>query len=205
MKTLTQTLLASSLATALLLAPAWAETPAVTEDNAALSDVPPPQGLDTHPDTQLQQAAGATPYAPAESAPVQENDAPADAASSADPTPPIVLPEVAPADTPSATLNQPISSTVSVAQMGQKQGITLTGGQLQSGIVFTLPADEVITNARLNLSLRVSAALAAKPKVTLAGVMRCASINGRGKLRRLVPIFSCCPSRLSVVFGRIVT
>ena len=46
--------------------------------------------------------------------------------------------------------------------MGQPRGITLTGGQLQSGILFTLPGDEVITNARLNLSLRVSAALAAR-------------------------------------------
>lgn len=61
-----------------------------------------------------------------------------------------------------AVLNQPLTSTVSVAQMGQKQGITLTGGQLQSGIVFTLPTDEVVTNARLNLSLKVSQALAAR-------------------------------------------
>ncbi|MCX8961121.1 cellulose biosynthesis cyclic di-GMP-binding regulatory protein BcsB [Erwinia psidii] len=59
-------------------------------------------------------------------------------------------------------LNQPLSSNVSVAQMGQPGGILLTGGQLQSGIVFTLPSDEVITNARLNLSLKVSQALAAR-------------------------------------------
>jgi hypothetical protein len=61
-----------------------------------------------------------------------------------------------------AAINQPISSVISVAQMGQSRGITLTGGQLQSGITFTLPGDEVITNARLNLTLRVSAALAAR-------------------------------------------
>lgn len=169
MKTLTQTLLASSLATALLLAPAWAETPAVTQDSAALSDVPPPQGLDTHADPQLQQAAGATPYAPAGAEPAPENAAPVEAApmqeEAAPVVPPMVLPEVAPvpvAETAGVALNQPVSSTISVAQMGQKQGITLTGGQLQSGIVFTLPGDEVITNARLNLSLRVSAALAAR-------------------------------------------
>ncbi|ORM68992.1 cellulose synthase regulator BcsB [Pantoea wallisii] len=169
MKTLTQTLLASSLATALLLAPAWAETPAVTQDSAALSDVPPPQGLDTHADPQLQQAAGATPYAPAGAEPAPENAAPVEAApmqeEAAPAVPPMVLPEVAPApvaETAGVALNQPVSSTISVAQMGQKQGITLTGGQLQSGIVFTLPGDEVITNARLNLSLRVSTALAAR-------------------------------------------
>ena len=62
----------------------------------------------------------------------------------------------------SSMLNQPLSGTVSVAQMGQTNGILLTGGQLQSGIVFTLPSDEVITNARLNLSLKVSQALAAR-------------------------------------------
>ncbi|MBY4953948.1 cellulose biosynthesis cyclic di-GMP-binding regulatory protein BcsB [Pantoea sp. DY-17] len=181
MKNLTQTLLASSLATALLLAPAWAETPPVTQDSAALSDVPPPQGIESAADPQLQQAAGAAPYAPAETAPqtapetapeaasTTENNAPAEPAPSEPAAAPeMVLPTVAPTapammpETSSVTLNQPISSTVSVAQMGQPRGITLTGGQLQSGIMFTLPSDEVITNARLNLSLRVSAALAAR-------------------------------------------
>jgi len=181
MKNLTQRLLASSLATALLLAPAWAETPPVTQDSAALSDVPPPQGIESAADPQLQQAAGAAPYAPAETAPqtapetapeaasTTENNAPAEPAPSEPAAAPeMVLPTVAPTapammpETSSVTLNQPISSTVSVAQMGQPRGITLTGGQLQSGIMFTLPSDEVITNARLNLSLRVSAALAAR-------------------------------------------
>ena len=171
MKNLTQTLLASSLATALMLAPAWAETPAVTQDSSALSNVPPPQGIQSEADSQLQQAAGATPYAPVENTPA--NDAPAAPAATDTPAvtdapaPEMVLPTVTPAApvapaVASAMLNQPVSSTISVAQMGQPQGITLTGGQLQSGIVFTLPSDEVITNAHLNLSLRVSAALAAR-------------------------------------------
>ena len=177
MKTLTYTLLASALTTTLLLAPAWAETPAVTQDSAALSDVPPPQGLDGSADPQLKQAAGDAPYTPGDAAPVQENTAPAQPAESAQPAeaatpaasaaPDIVIPPVA-AEAPAAAepagalLNQPVSSTISVAQMGQPRGITLTGGQLQSGILFTLPGDEVITNARLNLLLRVSAALAAR-------------------------------------------
>jgi Bacterial cellulose synthase subunit. len=177
MKTLTYTLLASALTTTLLLAPAWAETPAVTQDSAALSDVPPPQGLDGSADPQLKQAAGDAPYTPGDAAPLQENTAPAQSAESAPPAeaatpaasaaPDIVIPPVA-AEAPAAAepagalLNQPVSSTISVAQMGQPRGITLTGGQLQSGILFTLPGDEVITNARLNLSLRVSAALAAR-------------------------------------------
>jgi cellulose synthase operon protein B len=177
MKTLTYTLLASALTTTLLLAPAWAETPAVTQDSAALSDVPPPQGLDGSADPQLKQAAGDAPYTPGDAAPLQENTAPAQPAESAPPAeaatpaasaaPDIVIPPVAAeapaaADPAGALLNQPVSSTISVAQMGQPRGITLTGGQLQSGILFTLPGDEVITNARLNLSLRVSAALAAR-------------------------------------------
>lgn len=177
MKTLTYTLLASALTTTLLLAPAWAETPAVTQDSAALSDVPPPQGLDGSADPQLKQAAGDAPYTPGDAAPLQENTAPAQSAESAPPAeaatpaasaaPDIVIPPMAAeapaaADPAGALLNQPVSSTISVAQMGQPRGITLTGGQLQSGILFTLPGDEVITNARLNLSLRVSAALAAR-------------------------------------------
>lgn len=149
MKKLTQTLLASSLATALLLTSVQAEEPAVTQDSSALSAVPPPEGLDSTADAQLQQAAGAAPYTPESS-----TAAPAEAEA-----PAILLPA---ADTGSTVLNQPVSSTISVSQMGQKQGITLTGGQLQSGIVFTLPGDEVVTNARLNLSLRVSSALAAR-------------------------------------------
>ncbi|RRZ91624.1 cellulose biosynthesis cyclic di-GMP-binding regulatory protein BcsB [Erwinia sp. 198] len=72
------------------------------------------------------------------------------------------LPPIGDNAAPVALLNQPLTSTISVAQMGQASGILLTGSQLQSGIVFTLPADEVITNARLNLSLRVSKALAAR-------------------------------------------
>ena len=156
MKRLTQTLLASSLATALLLTPVRAEEPAVTQDSNALSAVPPPEGLAA--DQQLQQAAGAAPYAPESGSDAPESSAAAPAETEA---PAILLPAPA-ADTGSAVLNQPVSSTISVAQMGQKQGITLTGGQLQSGITFTLPGDEVVTNARLNLSLRVSSALAAR-------------------------------------------
>ncbi|PZL89778.1 cellulose biosynthesis cyclic di-GMP-binding regulatory protein BcsB, partial [Pantoea graminicola] len=111
----------------------------VTQDSSALSDVPPPQGL-SGADPALAAAASAVPYAPGQT------------------TAPVAVPQPVIA----AAINQPISSTLSVAQMGQTRGITLTGGQLQSGITFTLPSDEVITNARLNLTLRVSAALAAR-------------------------------------------
>lgn len=206
MKTLTQTLLVSSLTAALWLTPAWAETPsaddtsnpapvnsaaptvqptaqatpsaqpasgeassgvqpesaatqnapavtsaapapagdAVTQDSGALSTVPLPQGL-SNGDPALEAAASALPYAPGQAV-----------------TPVAEAPVVEPQPVISAAINQPISSSISVAQMGQPRGITLTGGQLQSGITFTLPSDEVVTNARLNLTLRVSPALAAR-------------------------------------------
>jgi len=258
MKRLTQTLLASSLTTALLLTPVWAEDAEVTQDSGALADVPPPAGISSAADAQLRQATGSTPYIPESSAAVSagsatpesappapsavvpdsasvaaaasehasaaavsqsapgaassaaergsasdyayssavpdsasatgmtesaSDSAPATAAvpgsapesvsatampdSAPDAAPAAVLPEAvitpaSPVTAGSAILNQPVSSTISVAQMGQAQGITLTGGQLQSGITFTLPGDEVTTNARLNLSLRVSTALAAR-------------------------------------------
>lgn len=156
------------LSTALTFGSVQAEPASVTQDSSALSDIPPPA------DVGAVAAPAATPTAEA-----PENDQPAAAAENGLPAgeqaalppgtneglpaglPP--LPAVADeAATPAVVLNQPLTSTVSVAQMGQTHGITLTGGQLQSGIVFTLPTDEVITNARLNLSLKVSQALAAR-------------------------------------------
>lgn len=94
-----------------------------------------PAWADSPPDQQLEQAAASLPWQPG-------------AQPEANVPPPV-------------TLNQPISSEITVGQMGQTQGITLAGSQLQSGIVFTLPGDEVITNAHLSLTLRVSPALAA--------------------------------------------
>ncbi|CAI8713890.1 cellulose biosynthesis cyclic di-GMP-binding regulatory protein BcsB [Kosakonia quasisacchari] len=55
-----------------------------------------------------------------------------------------------------------VMSSVSIAQMGQPQGITLSGGQFQGGVDFTLPVDQVMTSARLALNLRISPALAAR-------------------------------------------
>ncbi len=53
-------------------------------------------------------------------------------------------------------------SSISIAQMGQPQGLTLSGGQFQGGVNFTLPTDQVMTNARLALNLKISPALAAR-------------------------------------------
>ncbi|CCG89061.1 cellulose biosynthesis cyclic di-GMP-binding regulatory protein BcsB [Erwinia piriflorinigrans] len=63
---------------------------------------------------------------------------------------------------PTTAQVQPISSTISVADMGQTSGVTLNGGQLQAGIIFTIPNDRVVTHARFNLLLKVSPALGAR-------------------------------------------
>ncbi|WP_279046746.1 glycosyl hydrolase family 8 [Cedecea davisae] len=59
-------------------------------------------------------------------------------------------------------INPGTASSITVAQMGQPRGIVLSGGQLQTGIDFTLPADQVITSAQLTLNLIVSPAMAAR-------------------------------------------
>lgn len=53
-----------------------------------------------------------------------------------------------------------IVSTLKIAQMGQPTGVTLAGSQLQAGINFTLPMDQVVTHARLVLDLAISPAIA---------------------------------------------
>jgi hypothetical protein len=103
--------------------------------------------------------------APASAAPATA--APAGDAPQTDTTPlntsntaPDADPSAAPA--PVIPLVQPVTSTITVAEMGQTNGLTLSGGQLQSGIIFTLPADEVVTNAHLSLALKISPALIAR-------------------------------------------
>lgn len=58
------------------------------------------------------------------------------------------------------TLTPALVSNLRVEQMGQPAGVVMGGGQLQGGITFTLPLDQVITNARLILNLNVSPAMA---------------------------------------------
>ena len=74
--------------------------------------------------------------------------------------------ETAPApavDAPTPSVFTPGNvSSITVAQMGQPRGVMLSGGQLQAGIDFTLPTDQVITNAQLYLNLKVSPAMAAR-------------------------------------------
>jgi len=88
-----------------------------------------------------------------------------EAAPQADTTPANTFPVAASQDAASAQgspLVQAVTSTVTVADMGQPNGLTLSGGQLQSGIIFTLPGDQVITNAKLSLALKISPALIAR-------------------------------------------
>ncbi|PKB90033.1 hypothetical protein A8A01_09680 [Ewingella americana] len=105
---------------------------------------------------------------PGESAPASDTTPAADApqtdttpANNSAPVPDVSAdPSAAPA--PVMPLVQPVTSNVTVAEMGQPNGLTLSGGQLQSGIIFTLPADEVVTNAHLSLALKISSALIAR-------------------------------------------
>lgn len=113
-----------------------------------------------------------TPPVPAGNAPEADASQPAvaamptaDAAPQADTTPVntsagVASPDAAPA--PVIPLVQPVTSAITVADMGQPNGLTLSGGQLQSGIIFTLPGDQVITNAKLSLALKISPALIAR-------------------------------------------
>ncbi|KGT95075.1 cellulose synthase [Erwinia typographi] len=169
----------------LTLSSVWAAPESVTQDSRALSQIPPPADVGqpaaastggeapqdysasmNQATSNASAASAATSGQNGDPAVQAEQSSPAQPAAEA-PTgqpeglPPLPAP-VSPQATSSVMLNQPLTSTVSVAQMGQTRGIVLTGGQLQSGIVFTLPTDEVITNARLNLSLKVSQALAAR-------------------------------------------
>lgn len=71
--------------------------------------------------------------------------------------PPVASP--APAPTPFIPT---VAGDITLAQMGQPQGIILSGGQLQGGVAFTLPVSQVITNAQLALNLKVSPAMATR-------------------------------------------
>lgn len=68
----------------------------------------------------------------------------------------------APAPTALPTFVPSTVNSISVAQMGQPQGLVLSGGQLQGGMNFTLPVDQVITNAQLSLNVKVSPAMATR-------------------------------------------
>ncbi len=78
------------------------------------------------------------------------------------PTEPLPAADTAPAALTPSVFTPGNVSSVTVAQMGQPQGVVLSGGQLQGGIDFTLSADQVVTNAQLVLNLKVSPAMAAR-------------------------------------------
>jgi hypothetical protein len=143
--------------------------PVMGQDSSSAEQNAPVMGQDSSSAEQISPVMGQDSSSAEQSSPAAEQGSPASAAPQSDSVtglpaglPPLPAPVVSAPAASTALLNQPLSSTVSVGQMGQSNGILLTGGQLQSGIVFTLPTDEVITNARLNLSLKVSQALAAR-------------------------------------------
>jgi hypothetical protein len=72
------------------------------------------------------------------------------------------LPVIPTMATPQAQL---VNSTISVANMGQERGLRLSGGQLESGVLFTLPSDQVITNAKFSMAVKASPALEASNSI----------------------------------------
>ncbi|WP_312454838.1 cellulose biosynthesis cyclic di-GMP-binding regulatory protein BcsB [Pseudescherichia sp.] len=76
---------------------------------------------------------------------------------------PLDLPPPVASQAPAPTAFIPtVVNDITLAQMGQPQGIVLSGGQLQGGVAFTLPVSQVITNAQLALNLKVSPAMATR-------------------------------------------
>ncbi|WP_345829460.1 cellulose biosynthesis cyclic di-GMP-binding regulatory protein BcsB [Erwinia sp. HDF1-3R] len=139
-------------------------TPTESAAQAAPAGMTPTESATQAAPAGMTPTESANQSAPADAAPTDSAQPSAQASSSPLPAGLPPLPPVDSAAPPASSLiiNQPLSTTVTVGQMGQPRGMLLTGRQLQSGIVFTLPADEVVTNARMNLSLRVSPALAAR-------------------------------------------
>ncbi|MBJ3815826.1 cellulose biosynthesis cyclic di-GMP-binding regulatory protein BcsB [Shimwellia pseudoproteus] len=118
------------------------------------------------PDKPPETAADNSAAAPAFPAPPPAPDAPP--ATDAGPESTATVPETdtsTPALAPLSganSLTPEVASKITLAQMGMPQGMVLRGGQLQSGVSFSVPGDVVITHAQLSLNLSVSPALAAR-------------------------------------------
>lgn len=142
MKRMTYTVCQLLLVFSVLTSPVMAEEPTTVESLLPV-DLPAP---------------GQEAVEPQDSMPAPETVSVPDPVQAPTPTP---TPTPAPVAAPSVFVPGSVSS-ITMAQMGQPRGITLSGGQLQAGIDFTLPSDQVITNAQLALNLKVSPAMAAR-------------------------------------------
>lgn len=140
-------------------APAASSSPEATASPPAFPTTLSPQGAAPENAPSDANSSGTPPAAAASSSDALTPDA------SAVPAIPLDLPPPTQAantpDTPPEFLPGNAVS-VTVAQMGQPKGIILSGGQLQAGINFTLPSDQVITSAQMNLNLKVSPEMAAR-------------------------------------------
>ena len=159
MKGMTRKALQMLLMFGVLVQPVTAEEQTTVESLLPV-DLPPPVTDASQPAADTVPAADAAPAA-ADAAPAT---LPAPDTLPAFQTPPVAettpAPEAAPA--PPTGITPGTTSSITVAQMGQPNGVVLSGGQLQGGIDFTLSADQVITNAQLELNLKVSPAMAAR-------------------------------------------
>nr|WP_312072745.1 cellulose biosynthesis cyclic di-GMP-binding regulatory protein BcsB [Atlantibacter sp.] len=140
-------------------APAASSSPEATASPPSFPTALSPQGAAPENAPSDANSSGTPPAAAASSSDALTPDA------SAVPAIPLDLPPPTQAantpDTPPEFLPGNAVS-VTVAQMGQPKGIILSGGQLQAGINFTLPSDQVITSAQMNLNLKVSPEMAAR-------------------------------------------
>ncbi|WP_330984742.1 MULTISPECIES: cellulose biosynthesis cyclic di-GMP-binding regulatory protein BcsB [Enterobacterales] len=115
---------------------------AAAEGDAAPDSTPAPDTTTTAPET--------TPAPEASSAP--------DAV-----VPPPSMPPVQDDTTPTlGGLVPSMVSSLNLSQMGMPEGVILSGGQLQGGADFTLPGDQVVTTAQLNLDVKVSPEMATR-------------------------------------------
>lgn len=100
---------------------------------------------------------GASPAAPA---PATAGDA---AATAPVPVMPDLPPPVSGTAAPEVIPVAPVwGGDLNLAQMGMPDGIILSGGQRQSGVSFTLPADQVVIHSQLSLAVRVSPEMASR-------------------------------------------
>jgi len=161
MKGMTRKALQMLLMFGVLVQPVTAEEQTTVESLLPV-DLPPPVTDASQPAADTVPAADAAPAAD-EAVPAA---LPAPDTLPAFQTPPVTeavpTPDAAPATPAPMGITPGTTSSITVAQMGQPNGVVLSGGQLQGGIDFTLSADQVITNAQLELNLKVSPAMAAR-------------------------------------------
>lgn len=135
---------------------------------AVAADAAPAGQENAQPETPPADAAAPDSAVPQTLSPENTDTTPADTAPAGTAPAPAAVP--APAmppvqdDTtpPLGGLVPSMVSSLTLSQMGMPEGVILSGGQLQGGADFTLPGDQVVTTAQLNLDVKVSPEMATR-------------------------------------------